>query len=77
MKRRITLSLDAALLQEIEKLATEEANSIEDWLVRLLEQMVCERRAYDRARTRALARLRKGLDLRWTRSGTRNELHER
>jgi hypothetical protein len=42
-----------------------------------LEAMVRERKALERARRRALARLREGLDLRWTPPRTRDELHER
>jgi hypothetical protein len=39
--------------------------------------MVRERKAFDRARRRALARLRHGLDLHWTPPKSRDELHER
>jgi hypothetical protein len=42
-----------------------------------LEQIVRERKTYHRARTRALARLREGMDLRWTPPRSRDELHER
>ena len=42
-----------------------------------LEAIVRERKAFDRARRRALARLRKGLDLQWTPPKSRDELHER
>jgi len=43
----------------------------------VLEQIVRERKTYERARKRALARLREGLDLRWTPPRSRDELHER
>ena len=43
----------------------------------LLEIRVRERKTYERARKRALARLREGLDLRWTPPRSRDELHER
>ncbi len=36
-----------------------------------------ERKAFDKARRRALGRLRKGLDLQWTPPESRDELHER
>lgn len=77
MKTNITLKLDAALLREIEKLAAAEGTSISAFLAAHLEQMVRERKTYDRARARALARLRDGLDLRWTPPGCRDELHKR
>jgi len=40
-------------------------------------KLLRERKAFDKARRRALARLREGLDLRWMPPGSRDELHER
>jgi hypothetical protein len=77
MKANITLKLDAALLREIRVLAAEENTSISALLAARLEQIVRERKTYERARRRALARLREGLDLRWTPPHSRDELHER
>jgi hypothetical protein len=39
--------------------------------------MVRERKAFDQARRRAVARLRNGLDLQWSPPVSRDELHER
>jgi hypothetical protein len=77
MKSNITLKLDTALLREVRILAAEEGTSISALLAARLEQIVRERKTYDRARKRALARLREGLDLQWTPPGSRDELHER
>lgn len=77
MKANITLKLDADLLREIRVLAAEEGTSISALLARRLEQLVRDRKTYDRARNRALARLREGLDLQWTPPRSRDELHER
>ncbi|MGA9814193.1 MAG: hypothetical protein WBQ64_15510 [Terriglobales bacterium] len=77
MKANITLKLDAALLREIRVLAAEEGTSISALLAGRLEQLVRDRKTYDRARKRALARLREGLDLQWTPPRSRDELHER
>jgi hypothetical protein len=77
MKTNITLKLDAALLREIRVLAAEEGMSISSLLAARLEQIVRERKTYGRARRRALARLREGLDLQWTPPPSRDELHER
>jgi hypothetical protein len=77
MKANITLKLDAALLREIRVLAAEEGTSISALLAARLEQIVRERKTYERARKRALARLREGLDLQWTPPRSRDELHER
>ncbi|MFZ0805641.1 MAG: hypothetical protein WAN03_05645 [Candidatus Sulfotelmatobacter sp.] len=76
MKTNITLKLDADLLRQVRILAAEEDTSISAMLAARLEQIVRERKSYQRARQRALARLREGMDLRWTR-GSRDEIHER
>ena len=77
MKANITLKIDADLLREARVLAAEEGTSVSAMLATRLEQIVRERKAYDQARKRALARLRKGFDLRWTPPRARDELHER
>lgn len=77
MKTNITLKLDTDLLREARVLAAEEGRSISALLTERLETIVRERKAFDRARRRALARLRDGLDLRWTPPRSRDELHER
>jgi len=77
MKSNITLKLDADLLREVRILAAEEDTSISAMLAARLEQIVRERKTYQRARNRALARLREGMDLRWTPAASRDELHER
>jgi len=77
MKRNVTLKLDAELLKEARVLAAEQGNSISGMLADKLEELVRERAGYNRARKRALARLRVGMDLGWTRPGSRDELHER
>lgn len=76
MKTNITLKLDSNLLREIRVLAAEEGTSVSALLTDRLEQIVRERKAYDRARKRALARLREGLDLHWIPPRSRDELHE-
>lgn len=77
MKTNVTLKLDAALLREARVVAAEEGRSISGLLTDRLEAMVRERKAYDKARRRALARLRQGIDLQWTPPKSRDELHER
>jgi hypothetical protein len=77
MKTNITLKLDSTLLREVRILAAEEGTSISALLAARLEQIVRERKTYDRARRRALARLRKGLEMQWTPPLSRDELHER
>ena len=77
MKTNITLKLDSELLREARILAAEEDTSISALLAARLEQIVRERKTYNRARKRALARLRDGLDLKWAPPKSRDELHER
>lgn len=77
MKANITLKLDTALLKEARILAAENGTSISAMLAERLEEVVRERKGYQAARKRALARLRKGMDLQWTPPSTRDELHER
>jgi hypothetical protein len=77
MKANITLKLDSSLLREARILAAEGGTSISAMLSAHLEQIVRDRKEYDRARRRALARLREGMDLRFTPPRSRDELHER
>jgi hypothetical protein len=77
MKANITLKLDAALLREARILAAEQGTSISGLLAARLEEIVRERKTYERARKRAMARLREGLDLQWTPPRSRDEIHER
>jgi len=46
-------------------------------LAEKLEELVTEAKGYERARKRAVSRLRTGLDLGWKRSNSRDELYER
>lgn len=77
MKTNITLRVDRDLLREARVIAAEEGRSVSALLAERLESLVTDRRAFQIARRRALARLRKGLDLRWTPPASRDELHER
>jgi hypothetical protein len=77
MKTNVTLKLDADLIREARVMAAEEGRSISALLTDRLETMVRDRKAFDKARRRALARLREGLDLQWTPPKSRDELHER
>jgi hypothetical protein len=73
----VTLKLDADLLRDARVLAAEEGRSVSALLSDRLEAMVRERKAFDKARRRAVRRLREGLELQWTAPRSRNELHER
>jgi len=77
MKINVALKLDADLLREARIVAAEEGRSVSALLTDRLEAMIRERKAFDKARRRALARLREDLDLRWTPPKSRDELYER
>lgn len=77
MKSNITLKVDSDLLREARVLAAEEGRSVSALLAERLEAAVRERKAFNRARRRALARLRDGLNLQWSPPASRDELHER
>jgi len=77
MKTNVTLKIDADLLREARILAAVEGSSISALLAARLEQAVRERKGYDQARRSALARLRSGVELNWTKPRSRDELHER
>jgi hypothetical protein len=77
MKTNVTLKLDTDLLREARVIAAEEGRSVSALLTERLESIVRERKAFDKARRRALARLREGLDLQWRPPKSRDELHER
>jgi len=77
MRTNVTLRLDADLLREARILAAEQGSSISAMLAEQLDTLIRERKAFDKARRRALARLRSGLDLRWTPLQSRDELDER
>jgi len=66
VKSNTTLKLDAGLLREVRVLAAEEGTSVSALLSGRLEELVRERRAYERAKKSALKRLRTGRDLGWT-----------
>ena len=77
MKTNVTLKVDGHLLREARVIAAEEGRSVSALLSDRLEALVRERKAFERARKRALARLREGLDLRWKPALRRDEIHER
>ena len=77
MKTNITLKIDSDLLREAKIMAAQEATSLSAFVTQQLEDAVRQRRGYESARRRALARLKQGWDLGWTPPVSRDELHER
>ena len=77
MKTNITLKVDADLLREARILAAQRDTSVSRLLAEQLENLVRQEKAYEKAKRRALARLRQGFDLGWAPAASREELHER
>lgn len=77
MKAKLTLRIDADLLREARVLAAEEGRSVSALLCGLLAGLVRERRAFHKARRRALERLGHGVNLQWEPSSDRYSVHER
>jgi hypothetical protein len=77
MKTKVTLRIDADLLREARVIAAEEVRSVGALLCALLADFVRDRKAFHKARRRAVARLRRGFDLPWKPPGDRHSVHER
>ncbi|MFQ5744542.1 MAG: DUF6364 family protein [Acidobacteriota bacterium] len=77
MKTNITLKIDADLVREAKVLAAQQGTSVSRLLAEHLEELVRRDKAYDVAKRRALARLKKGFRLGWAPPASRHELHER
>lgn len=73
----VTVSLDAGLRRIARAIAASQGRSLRSFLTDLLASIVSERRSFERARWRAVARLRNGLDLRWAPPKFRQEIHDR
>ncbi len=77
MKSNITLKLDSSLIREAKVLAARRGLSVSRMLSEELERLLRQDKAYTAAQERAMRRLKKGLDLKWTPVRERSELHER
>jgi hypothetical protein len=77
MKTKITLGIDAALVDEIREMSADRGISLNDFVCEQLRLTVGTRRSFPSGRRRALVRLRAGLDLRWTPSRSRADVHQR
>ena len=77
MKTNITLKLDRDLLRKIRVLAAEKDTSVSGLLAEQLEKAVRERDGYERAKKRALARMKRASHLGYTPPASRDEFYER
>lgn len=77
MITRITLALDRDLVRALERFAKAENVSVSEFGGRELKIADRRGRSFRQARTHALRRLRKGVDLRWTPAPSRDHLPRR
>jgi hypothetical protein len=73
-KVNITLTLTQDLLREARILAAQEGISISGLLANLIEERVRTEKDYESAMRRAVARMRKGMSLGWSRPASRDKL---
>lgn len=76
-KTNITLKLDTRLVRSVKIEAAKRGSSVSALLAEKLEQIANEGDEYERARKRAVARLKTGWALGWQKPKSRDELHER
>jgi predicted transcriptional regulator len=77
MKTNITLKLDRELLRRVRVLAAERDTSVSALLVDQLEKAVREDGSYERAKRRALARMKQATHLGYVPPASRDEFYER
>lgn len=76
MQRNVTLRMDEELLNKLRHRAVDARMSLSAWITRQLEELLPPDEATAEARTRSLARMRRGLSLGGERV-SREELHAR
>ena len=74
-KTNLTLKIDSQLLKKIKILAAKENTSVSALMTALLEEKFNKQSEYERAKERALARLKEGFDL-GGRPLSRNEIYK-
>ena len=75
MKAKVRLRIDADLLRQARELTAEQGLSVDALVSDLLAGFVRDREAFQKARSRVLARLRQGIDLHWSRPSSRDSLY--
>ncbi len=76
-KKNLTLKLDAHLIQVAKIEAARRGSSVSALVAEKLEEIASHGDQYEKAKKRALARLKTGLAFGWQKPKSRDELHER
>ncbi len=77
MMTNITIRIDEETAREAKVLAAQRGTSLSQLVAGQLRSMLKADLRFDKARTRALKRLRRGYELRWKPPRDRGELYER
>lgn len=77
MKTEVILEVDAEVADAARLLAVRRGVSLDRLLGEVLEILVSRASGHEAAKTRALARLKRGYDLGWTPPPSRDELYDR
>ncbi len=77
MKQNITLALDKEIVRKAKVLAAERSTSVSRMLSDEIERIVGDRDRYEKAKTAAIAELRRGYRLGGGRLPSREETYER
>lgn len=77
MMTNITIRIDEETARQAKVLAARQGTSLSQLVAKQLQDMLEADRRLDKARGRALRRLRRGYDLYWTPPADRGELHGR
>lgn len=76
MKQNITLTVDKNVLRKARILAAERSTSVSGLLAAELERIIGERDRYERAKSAAIAELRRGYDLGGGTLPSRDEIYD-
>ena len=76
MTRNLTLRLDEAVVKDAKRAAVEADQSLSKWVAELIQQTLSQDAAFERAKRRAVTRMKKGFRL-GGKPLARESLHER
>jgi len=76
-KTNLTIKLDSDLVRPVKVVAAQQGSSISALVAEKLRELVNEGDGYERAKRRAIARMKVGWALGWQKPKSRDELHER
>lgn len=77
MKTNITIKVDAEIASKARVLAARRGTSLSQLVAGQLETLIDKDETYEKAMQDAIARLKKGYNLQWSKPISRDELHER